>query len=116
VETPESVSLGKSATAPYDGDRHSDQYSDQYSDQHSDQTVIVIKGFDMAETYSSATDKERTDAPQNTGLTATDGTPSPIGVYDRPERPVRSTSNMAGIFLLLLVLAILAYFLFQWLT
>jgi hypothetical protein len=70
----------------------------------------------MAETYSAATDKERRDDTQNTRLTATDTPPPPVGVYDRPERPARSTSNMAGIFLLLLVLAILAYFLFQWLT
>jgi hypothetical protein len=37
---------------------------------------------------------------------------APVGIYERPAQPMRS---MAGLFLLLLVLAILAYFLLQWL-
>lgn len=70
----------------------------------------------MAETYETTTERERQDITNTTGLVNHDAVPPAVGVYDRPERPVRSTSNMAGIFLLLLVLAILAYFLFQWLT
>ena len=35
----------------------------------------------------------------------------PVAVY---ERPPRSTTGIASLFLLLLVLVILAYFLFQW--
>ena len=75
-----------------------------------------MKGSIMAETYSAATDNERRDNVQNTRLAATDAPPPAVAVYDRPERPARSTSDLAGIFLLLLVLTILAYFLFQWLT
>jgi hypothetical protein len=70
----------------------------------------------MAEIYETTTERERQRTANLSGVLDTDGAPPAVGVYDRPERPARSTSNMAGLFLLLLVLAILAYFVFQWLT
>jgi hypothetical protein len=70
----------------------------------------------MAETYKTTTEWEQQRAADPPGALNTDGVSPAVGVYDRPERPARSTNTMAGLFLLLLVLAILAYFVFQWLS
>lgn len=69
----------------------------------------------MAETYTTVSGQEQDvqKAQNRAGLPDRVADETPVGVY---ERPVRSAPNMAGLILLLLVLAILAYFLFQWLS
>lgn len=67
----------------------------------------------MAEIYSTASDQEQ-EAQRAQGRTASYNPvvdETPVGIYERPPRSARS---IIGIFLLLLILVILAYFLFQW--
>lgn len=68
----------------------------------------------MAEIYPTVSDREQATqkVPNPAGLPDSVAQETPVGVYERPVRPVR---NFAGLFLLLLVLALVAYFLLQWL-
>lgn len=76
----------------------------------------------MADLQTSTTEQERRRTANNPDLI--DPTPtsssvgsSPVGVYDPPtDRPVRAGNSALSTIIAVIVLLVLAYFIFQWLT
>jgi len=76
----------------------------------------------MAETRTTLSDQERLQNSDASTVNRYEPVPSmsapsssPVGVYDRPAGTTRSSGSMIGSIVMLLLLLIVAYFVFQWL-
>jgi hypothetical protein len=78
---------------------------------------IANKELLMAETRTNLSEQDRVQSTDQNTVNRYDPTPTttPVGVYDRPATTARSSGGVIGTILMVLLLLIVAYFIFQWL-